>query len=108
MELSSELVDLIDNADFDEGREELIEKLRQNKEFFKGAKIYFVTAIFASLMMTLLNSLTPQIFKFTIDSVLGSEVYPFLKENLWVMASLIIATALFSGLFMFLCRYRRS
>jgi len=73
--------------------------------FFSGAKIYFVTAIFASLMMTLLNSLTPQIFKFTIDSVLGSEKYPFLKENFWVMALCIIATALLSGLFMFLCRY---
>lgn len=73
--------------------------------FFTGAKIYFVTAIFASLMMTILNSLTPQIFKFTIDSVLGSDEYLFLKENLWVMASLIIATALLSGMFMFLCRY---
>lgn len=73
--------------------------------FFTGAKIYFITAIFASLMMTLLNSLTPQIFKFTIDSVLGSNEYPFLKENLWVMALCIIATALLSGVFMFLCRY---
>ena len=80
-------------------------KIKLITRFFKGAKLYFVTAIFASLMMTLLNSLTPQIFKFTIDSVLGSEEYPFLKENLWVMAALIIATALFSGLFMFLSRY---
>ena len=80
-------------------------KLKLIARFFKGAKLYFVTAVFASLMMTILNSLTPQIFKFTIDSVLGSEEYPFLKENLWVMALLIIGTALFSGLFMFLCRY---
>ena len=80
-------------------------KIKLILRFFTGAKIYFVTAIFASLMMTLLNSLTPQIFKFTIDSVIGSTKYPFLKENLWVMASLIIATALLSGLFMFLCRY---
>ena len=56
-------------------------KVKLIQRFFKGAKIYFVTAIFASLMMTLLNSLTPQIFKFTIDSVLGSNEYPFLKEN---------------------------
>lgn len=72
---------------------------------FTGAKIYFVTAIFASLMMTLLNSLTPQIFKFTIDSVLGSNEYPFLKDNLWVIALCIIVTALLSGFFMFVCRY---
>ena len=80
-------------------------KVKLITRFFDGAKIYFVTAIFASLMMTILNSLTPQIFKFTIDSVLGSNEYPFLKENLWVMALCIIATALLSGLFMFLCRY---
>lgn len=80
-------------------------KINLITRFFNGAKIYFVTAIFASLMMTLLNSLTPQIFKFTIDSVLGSNEYPFLKENLWVMALSIIATALLSGLFMFICRY---
>ena len=80
-------------------------KVKLIMRFFTGAKIYFITAIFASLMMTLLNSLTPQIFKFTIDSVLGSNEYPFLKENLWVMALCIIATALLSGVFMFLCRY---
>ena len=80
-------------------------KIKLILRFFKGAKIYFVTAIIASLMMTLLNSLTPQIFKFTIDSVLGSEEHPFLKENLWVMALLIIATALLSGIFMYICRY---
>ena len=80
-------------------------KVKLIQHFFEGAKIYFVTAIFASLMMTLLNSLTPQIFKFTIDSVLGSTKYPFLKDNLWVMALCIIATALLSGFFMFVCRY---
>ena len=80
-------------------------KLKLIQRFFKGAKLYFVTAVFASLMMTILNSLTPQIFRFSIDSVLGSEEFPFLKDNLWVMAALIIATALLSGLFMFLCRY---
>ena len=73
--------------------------------FFEGAKKYFITATFASLMMTVLNSLTPQIFRFSIDHVLGSEEYPFLKDNLWVMALLIVATALLSGLFMFVCRY---
>ena len=80
-------------------------KVKLIKRFFKGAKIYFVTAVFASLMMTLFNSLTPQIFKFTIDSVLGGTKYPFLKENLWVMALAIIANALLSGLFMYICRY---
>ncbi len=73
--------------------------------FFDGAKSCFLIAVFASLATTLLNSLTPQIFKFTIDEVLGSDKYPYLKENLWVMAGILIVTALFSGIFMFLCRY---
>lgn len=80
-------------------------KIKLILHFFDGAKKYFITAAFASLMMTVLNSLTPQIFRFSIDHVLGSNEYPFLKENLWVMALMIIATALMSGLFMFVCRY---
>lgn len=67
--------------------------------------MYFVTAVIASLFMTLLNSLTPQIFRFTIDSVLGSDEYPYLAENLWVMALALVGTALVSGAFMFICRY---
>ena len=80
-------------------------KIQLISRFFTGAKKYFVTAVLASLCMTLLNSLTPQIFRFTIDSVLGSEEYPYLKENLWIMALMIIGTALLSGMFMFVCRY---
>lgn len=80
-------------------------KIQLISRFFTGAKKYFVTAVLASLCMTLLNSLTPQIFRFTIDSVLGSEGYPYLKENLWIMALMIIGTALLSGMFMFVCRY---
>ena len=80
-------------------------KIQLISRFFTGAKKYFVTAVLASLCMTLLNSLTPQIFRFTIDSVLGSEEYPYLKENLWIMALMIVGTALLSGTFMFICRY---
>lgn len=80
-------------------------KLQLIRRYFTGAKKYFVAAIFASLFMTILNSLTPQIFRFTIDSVLGSTKYPQLKDNLWIMALLIIITALLSGVFMFICRY---
>ena len=80
-------------------------KLQLISRFFSGAKRYFFTAVTASLFMTMLNSLTPQIFRFTIDSVLGSTDYPYLSENLWVMALLLVGTALLSGAFMFLCRY---
>lgn len=80
-------------------------KIQLIARFFDGAKRYFVTAIVASLFMTLLNSLTPQIFRFTIDAVLGSDEYPFLAENLWVMGILLIGTSLLSGACMFICRY---
>ena len=80
-------------------------KLKLIARFFTGAKKYFVTAIIATLMTTLLNSLTPQIFKFTIDAVLGSNEYPQLAENLWIMALALIVTALLSGFFMYICRY---
>lgn len=80
-------------------------KLQLIARFFTGAKKYFVTAVIASLFMTLLNSLTPQIFRFTIDSVLGSEEYPYLAEHLWIMSLILIGTALLSGVFMFVCRY---
>lgn len=80
-------------------------KVQLIARFFTGAKRFFVTAVIASLFMTLLNSLTPQIFRFTIDSVLGSEEYPYLAENLWVMAVALILTAVLSGICMFVCRY---
>lgn len=80
-------------------------KVQLIARFFTGAKRYFVTAVIASLFMTLLNSLTPQIFRFTIDFVLGSEEYPYLAENLWIMAVALIITAILSGICMFACRY---
>ena len=43
--------------------------------FFQGSKKYFLVAVLASLVTTGLNSLTPQIFRFTVDSVLGGDKY---------------------------------
>lgn len=66
-------------------------------KFFKGSKKYFFIAVAASLATTALNSLTPQIFRFTVDSVLNGEKLAWLSENLWVMALLLVAVALLSG-----------
>ena len=76
-------------------------KFRITAKFFTGAKKYFVVAIFASFITTILNSLTPQIFRFTIDSVLGSDEYPFLSERLWIMALVVIGVAAMSGIFLY-------
>lgn len=79
-------------------------KLKIIAQFFTGAKKYFVLAIAASLVTTILNSLTPQIFRFTIDSVLGDGRYPYLAEHLWIMALVLIGTAILSGISMYMSR----
>lgn len=79
-------------------------KFRITAKFFTGAKKYFVVAVFASFITTILNSLTPQIFRFTIDSVLGSDQYPFLSEHLWIMALVVIGVAVMSGIFLYVGR----
>lgn len=71
-----------------------------------GARGAFAAAVAASFITTVLNSLTPQIFRFTIDSVLGSSRYPYLSEHLWVMALILAAVALLSGAVMFVSRYQ--
>ena len=79
-------------------------KFRITAKFFTGAKKYFVMAVFASFITTILNSLTPQIFRFKIDSVLGSNQYPFLSEHLWIMALVVIGVAVMSGIFLYVGR----
>ena len=79
-------------------------KFRITAKFFAGAKKYFVMAVFASFITTILNSLTPQIFRFTIDSVLGSDQYPFLSEHLWIMALVVIGVAVMSGIVLYVGR----
>lgn len=80
-------------------------KLKLIIQFFTGAKRYFAAAIAASFLMTVLNSLTPQIFRFTIDEVLGGGGYPYLAEHLWAIALVLIAVELLSGISMFICKY---
>lgn len=74
------------------------------RRFFSGSKRYFAAAVLASLMTTGLNALTPQIFRFSIDSVLGGEKYMYLSENLWILALLLVAVALLSGISQYICR----
>lgn len=72
--------------------------------FLQGSKGYFAVAIAASLVSTVLNALTPQIFRFSIDEVLGGDREGFLSGNLWVLALLIVAVAAASGLFTYISR----
>ena len=83
------------------------EKNRKGKlilRFFKGSKKYFVAAVIASLATTILNALTPQIFRFSIDEVLTGDKYVFLSEHLWIVSLLLVGVAVLSGLSMFVSR----
>lgn len=80
-------------------------KIQLILRYFKGAKKYFLAAVLASLITTVFNALTPQIFRFTIDSVLEGNEYPYLAEHLWIMALILVGVALFSGAAMYVSRY---
>ena len=80
-------------------------KIQLTFRFFKGAKRYFAVAVIASFITTVFNSLTPQIFRFTIDSVLDGDKYPYLSEHLWVIAGVLVGVAMLSGVSMFFSRF---
>lgn len=72
--------------------------------YFHGSKRYFLCAVAASFLTTALNAVTPQIFRFGIDKVLGGGGYPYLREHLFVLSLAVVAVAVLSGIFMFLTR----
>lgn len=74
------------------------------RRFFDGSKLYFAVAVAASLAMTVFNALTPQIFRFSIDSVLGSGEYIYLSGHLWILSLLLIGVAVLSGISQYICR----
>ncbi len=78
--------------------------------FLQGSKIYFAAAIAASLISTILNALTPQIFRFSIDEVLSGNIGnsrnggSYLSSHLWILALMIVAVAVASGIFTYISR----
>ncbi|MCI8660626.1 MAG: ABC transporter ATP-binding protein [Lachnospiraceae bacterium] len=79
-------------------------KIKLILRYFHGSKRYFLCAIFASLTTTALNAVTPQIFRFTIDQVLGGGGYEYLREHLWILSLGIVAVSALSGMAMFVSR----
>ena len=73
-------------------------------QFLQGSKGYFAVAVAASLISTVLNALTPQIFRFSIDKVLSGNGGSHPAENLWVLALMIVAVAVASGIFTYVSR----
>lgn len=73
--------------------------------FLKGSKKYFGVAIAASLATTILNALIPQIFRFTVDSVLEGSSHAWLSDHLWAIAGFLIFVAVLSGISLFVSRF---
>lgn len=80
-------------------------RLQLTSRFFVGARGAFAAAVAAAFLTTALNSLTPQIFRFTIESVLDGKDYPYLSSHLWIMGLILAGVALLSGAAMFVSRY---
>lgn len=79
-------------------------RLRLIGKFSEGTKKYFVIVLIASLVSTILNSLIPKIFSFTIDGVLAEGGNAWLKEHLWVLAIFVIVLAVGNGFSIYLYR----
>lgn len=93
-------------------------KLSLIGRFMKGSVVLFILSMLSTLALSLIELINPQIIKVMIDSVIGDEPVdissvggiitnavggiPFLRENLWAIAVLIISLALVMGLFKYL------
>ncbi len=85
-------------------------KLGMTWHFLHGCTHYFILSILGSFLMTLSEMLIPQIARTLVDSVIGTKPFTFpafitsrieafggaayLREHLWIMATLIIVLAL--------------
>lgn len=79
-------------------------RLRLILRFFHGSKRYFAAAAAASFASAMLNALTPQIFRFTVDEVLGGEGFLWLSEHLWAIALAVVGIAVLSGISLYISR----
>lgn len=79
-------------------------KIQLILRFSKGTRGCFIIILLASLASTLLNSLIPRIFGFTIDRVLGEDGIPYLKEHIWLISLEVIGIALVNGIMIYLYR----
>ncbi len=88
--------------------------------FLDGSKCYFAASILTSLVLTALDMVNPQLIRYTVDTVIGSEPSSLpgfanglfeamggvevLRERLWIIAALIIGVALLAAVFRYLQR----
>ena len=94
-------------------------RLRMFVSLSKGYRLLLVTSVAATVLAIIFNYLTPQVFRFTVDTVLGDEpsaLPAFLTawlnpDGRGIMAGLIacavaaMACSVLSGIFNYICRY---
>ncbi len=92
-------------------------KIKTIMNYTDGLRKYFLLAAITTILGIVFNYLTPQIIRITVDSIIGEEAFnlpivitnlisnlggrTFLKENLYIPASMIIIFAVLSGI----CNY---
>lgn len=92
-------------------------KLQLIFHFLHGCKRYFALGIACAIGVTLTDLLSPQIIRFTVDSVLGTEPIslpspaaalveriggvPYLREHLGLIAVAVVAVSVFALLFQY-------
>ncbi len=81
--------------------------------FLQGSKRYFLIAILTSLIVAAADMINPQLIRYTVDTVIDTEPsalpafvnhlvdrwggISFLRQNLWILAAVVIGVALFSA-----------
>ncbi len=84
--------------------------------FMRGSKRFFLIGVLATIAVTLLDMLSPQIMRATIDSVLGSSALPasmaklleavggreYLRAHLWWPALAVLAAAGIAAVFRYI------
>ena len=84
-------------------------------EFLRGSKRYFIISILASMCVTGLDMLSPQLIRTTVDSVLGDDALDlpeflmnmidsiggvsYLRTHIWIIAIIVILLACFTVIF---------
>ena len=96
------------------------DRKRMILRFLKGSYLYFVLAIVTSMLYTVFNSLTPQVIRAMVDSVIGEEPFElpkpvlalieqaggreYIREHLWLVIAAILLIALCAGVCTFFSR----
>lgn len=96
------------------------QKLKLIWSFLLGSKKHFIFTVISAMGIVLVDMITPQIVKISVDSVFGDEPFDlpmllssyieslggsaFFRERIWIIAAAVMAVAVFSVLFRYTFR----